>query len=255
LKLYPRPRNYQTAFIAVPSPQAAVDLLSLLREESGNRAVAFELMPDIAMGFTVKHMAVRLPLDSSSPWYVLAELADAPAGCFLEILETAMVRGLVSDATVAQSDGQRQAFWDIREKMPESQRYEGGSIKHDVSVPVSKLPVFIADATRAVEQYMPGARVMSFGHMGDGNMHFNVSQPVAMAKQDFLDQWHQMNAVVFAEVLRLGGSISAEHGIGQLKRDAMREIKSTVELGMMQDLKKHYDPRGILNPGKTIPQP
>lgn len=253
MKLYPKPRNYQTAFVAVPSPKAALEFLALLREESGNRAVAFELMPEIAMGFTVKHMAVRLPLETTSPWYVLTELADAPPGCLLQILERALDAGLIGDATVAQSGSQRQELWDIREKMPESQRFEGGSIKHDVSVPVSKLPEFIADATRAVEAFMPGARVMSFGHMGDGNMHFNVTQPQAMPKQKFLDQWHRMNAVVFAEVTKFGGSISAEHGIGQLKRDEMPNIKSPVELQMMQDIKALFDPKNIMNPGKTIP--
>jgi FAD/FMN-containing dehydrogenase len=253
LKLYPKPRNYQTAFIAVPSPKAAVDFLALLREDSGNRTIAFEFMPEIAMGFTVKHMGVRLPLETSSPWYVLTELADAPDGCLMQILERAIEQGLVTDATVAQSGAQRQELWDIREKMPESQRHEGGSIKHDVSVPVSKLPEFIADATRAVEVFMPGARVMSFGHMGDGNMHFNVTQPLGMPKQEFLDQWHDMNAVVFAEVLKLGGSISAEHGIGQLKRDEMPNIKSAVELQMMQSIKALFDPKNIMNPGKTLP--
>ena len=253
LKLFPKPRSHETAFVAVASPQAAVDLLSLAREMSGNRVVAFELMPRIAMDFTVKHMGITNPLAEFSPWYALSELADSAEGCFAQILEEAMARGWVTDATVAQSETQRQALWAIRELMPESQKFEGGSIKHDVSVPVSKIPQFIAEATLAVNQFMPDARVMSFGHMGDGNMHFNVSQPVGMDKKKYLDLWHEMNKVVFDVVLKFGGSISAEHGIGRLKKQHMPEIKSPVELQMMRDLKKLFDPKNIMNPGKVLP--
>jgi FAD/FMN-containing dehydrogenase len=253
LKLYPKPRTHETAFIALPSPQAAVDLLSLMRDMSGNRVVAFELMPRIGMDFTVKHMGIADPLAERSPWYVLSELADPPEGCLEKILEAAVERGLVTDATVAQSETQRKALWNIREMMPESQKHEGGSIKHDVSVPVSKIPGFIAEATQAVNNFMPEARVMPFGHMGDGNMHFNVTQPAGMDKRKYLDFWHAMNAVVFAVVQKFDGSISAEHGIGRLKIALMPEIKSAVELGMMQDLKRLYDPLNIMNPGKVVP--
>jgi FAD/FMN-containing dehydrogenase len=144
-------------------------------------------------------------------------------------------------------------LWAIRELMPESQKFEGGSIKHDVAVPVSHLPQFIAEAAAAVKGFMGDARVMAFGHMGDGNLHFNVTQPQAMDKQAYLDTWREMNAAVFAVVLKHGGSISAEHGIGRLKREHMREIKSPVELQMMQDVKRLLDPNGILNPGKVLP--
>lgn len=253
LKLYPKPQNHETAFIAVTSPQAAVDLLSLAREKSGNRVVAFELMPRIAMDFTVKHMGIANPLTEFSPWYALSELADPVSGTFENILEVAMTRGLVTDAAVAQSEAQRQALWAIRELMPDSQKFEGGSIKHDVSVPVSKIPQFIEEASRAVNTFMPGARVMPFGHMGDGNMHFNVSQPPGMDKKKYLDLWNEMNKVVFDVVLKFGGSISAEHGIGRLKKHHMPEIKSPVELQMMRDLKKLFDPKNIMNPGKVLP--
>ncbi len=253
LKLYPKPRTHETAFIAVTSPQAAVDLLSLAKEMSGNRVVAFELLPRIAMDFTVKHMGMSNPLAEFSPWYALSELADPTAGSFEAILEEAMARGLVTDATVAQSEAQRQALWAIRELMPESQKFEGGSIKHDVSVPVSRIPQFIVEATKAVENFMPQARVMSFGHMGDGNLHFNVSQPPGMDKKKYLDQWNEMNAVVFDVVLKFDGSISAEHGIGRLKKHHMAEIKSPVELQMMRDLKNLFDPGNIMNPGKVLP--
>jgi FAD/FMN-containing dehydrogenase len=253
LKLYPKPRRHDTAFIAVPSVQAAVDLLALVKVESGNRVVAFELMPDIGMGFTVKHMGAVNPLHSPSPWFVLTELADAVPDDFERILELAMERRLVTDASLAQSEAQRQALWAIRELMPESQRHEGGSIKHDVSVPVSHIPDFIAEGADAVQRFMPGARLMCFGHMGDGNMHFNVTQPVGMNKQKFLDQWHEMNWAVFDVVLKHGGSISAEHGIGQLKRDDMLRIKSPVELELMRGLKELFDPKNIMNPGKVLP--
>lgn len=253
LKLYPKPRRHETAFIAVTSPQAAVDLLSLTKEMSGNRVVAFELLPRIAMDFTVKHMGISNPLVEFSPWYALSELADPVQGSFEAILEEAMTQGLVTDATVAQSEGQRQALWAIRELMPESQKFEGGSIKHDISVPVSRIPQFIIEATRAVEKYLPQARVMAFGHMGDGNLHFNVSQPLGMDKKKYLDLWNEMNAVVFDVVLKFGGSISAEHGIGRLKKHHMPEIKSPVELQMMRDLKKLFDPTNIMNPGKVLP--
>jgi len=253
LKLYPKPRAHETAFIAVTSPRAAVELLSLAKEMSGNRVVAFELLPRIAMDFTVKHMGISNPLIEFSPWYALSELADSVRGSFEAILEEAMTQGLVTDATVAQSEGQRQALWAIRELMPESQKFEGGSIKHDISVPVSTIPQFIIEATRAVEKYLPQARVMAFGHMGDGNLHFNVSQPLGMDKKKYLDLWNEMNAVVFDVVLKFGGSISAEHGIGRLKKHHMPEIKSPVELQMMRDLKKLFDPTNIMNPGKVLP--
>jgi FAD/FMN-containing dehydrogenase len=253
LKIYPKPRTYETAFIAVNSPQAAVDLLSLAKEMSGNRVVAFELLPRIAMDFTVKHMGITNPLAEFSPWYALSELADPAAGSFEIILEEAMARRLVADATVAQSETQRQTLWAIRELMPESQKFEGGSIKHDVSVPVSRIPQFIIEATRAVEAFMPQARVMSFGHMGDGNLHFNVSQPPGMDKKKYLDLWNEMNAVVFDVVLKFDGSISAEHGIGRLKKHHMAKIKSPVELQMMRDVKILFDPTNIMNPGKVLP--
>ncbi len=154
LKLYPKPRHYETAFIAVPSPQAALDLLSLAREMSGNRVVAFELMPLLAMGFTIKHMDVRDPLAAPSPWYVLAELSDPAHGSFIRILEAAMERGIATDAAIAQSGAQRTELWAIRELMPESQRFEGGSVKHDIAVPVSKVPQFLAEANAAVLRLM-----------------------------------------------------------------------------------------------------
>ena len=254
LKLFPKPRRQETGFIAVPSPQAAVDLLSLAKEMSGNRVVAFELIADIALQFAIRHAGVRHPLAGSSPWYVLAELADPVPGTMMALLESAMARGLVTDGALAQSESQRSAFWATRELISESQKPEGGSIKHDVSVPVSKVPQFLAEADAAVSRLVPGARFVSFGHLGDGNIHYNVSQPIGMDKHTVLDMWNAMNDVVFEVVGRFNGSISAEHGIGRLKAHRMAEIKSPVELGMMRGLKQMFDPNNILNPGRVLPE-
>ncbi len=253
LKLYPKPKRHDTALCAVPSPDAALGLLNLMRGESGNRLVAFELMPEIGLGFAVKHLQAVNPIASPSPWFVLFEAADANAGAIEDGLGKALEQGLVTDAAVAQSEAQRKSFWNLRECLSESQKFEGGSIKHDVSVPVSALPDFIAAATLAVAKYMPSARVVCFGHMGDGNMHYNVTQPVGMDKDEFHAHWHEMNKVVFAEVLARKGSISAEHGIGRLKAPDMPHIKSPLEMELMRGIKNLLDPKGILNPGRVLP--
>ncbi len=251
LKLFPKPKSYATAFCAVPTPAAALQLLNLAKVESGNRVVAFELLPAIGVGFAVQHMKAVNPLAGTSPWYVLTEFADAP-DAMQACLEKALEQGFISDGAVAQSEAQRLSFWHMRESLSESQKFEGGSIKHDVSVPVSQVPEFIAAATAAVERFMPGARVCSFGHLGDGNMHFNVSQPVGMDKANYLAQWHAMNEVVFAEVLKRKGSVSAEHGVGRLKAVDLVKIKSAVEMDMMRGLKTLFDPKNILNPGRVL---
>ena len=160
----------------------------------------------------------------------------------------------MSDAAIAQSDAQRAELWALRELISESQKPEGGSIKHDISVPVSKVPQFLMEADAAVTRFMPGTRFVSFGHLGDGNIHYNVSQPAGMDKALFLAAWDAMNDVVFEVVLKLGGSISAEHGIGRLKANHMPHIKSPVEYGMMRGLKQMLDPRNILNPGRVLPE-
>ena len=254
LKLYPKPRRYETAFLAVPSPEAALELLALARELSGNRVIAFELMARIGIDFGLKHMGAADPLASSSPWYVLSELADAAPGSFESIFAAAADKGIVNDGVIAQTGAQRQSLWALREGMSESQKFEGGSIKHDISVPVSAIPAFVAKALPAVEAFMPGARPVVFGHMGDGNLHFNVSQPVGMEKKQYLSHWDAMNDVIYALVENFNGSISAEHGIGLQKRSRMAHIKSHVELQMMQEIKQLFDPLGIMNPGKMLPE-
>jgi FAD/FMN-containing dehydrogenase len=256
LKLFPHPSTRATAFVALPSVKAALDLLNLARQRSSNRVTAIELFPRNGFEFTLKHFQVRDPFAEVAPWYVLIELSGSGDldGLMTEILGEAAEEGIVRDATIAQSEAQRKDLWFIRQAIVEVQKREGGSIKHDISVPISEIPVFVERALVAIEKFMPGARPMPFGHIGDGNLHFNVSQPVGMDKHAFLDQWQAMNDVVFDVVLKHGGSISAEHGIGRLKRDLMTKIKSPVELQMMHGVKTLFDPKGILNPNKVLPR-
>jgi len=255
LKLFAHPRSRATAFVALPSVKAALDLLNLARQRSSSPVTAIELFPRNGLEFTIKHFAVRDPFAEAAPWYVLIELSGSGDldGVLTEILGEAAEQGIVRDATIAQSEAQRNDIWFIRQAIVEVQKREGGSIKHDVSVPISELPAFVDAALAAILAFMPGARPMPFGHIGDGNLHFNVSQPIGMDKHAYLAQWAAMNDVVFDVVLKHGGSISAEHGIGRLKRDLMTRIKSPVELQMMRGVKTLFDPKNILNPGKVLP--
>jgi len=205
----------------------------------------------------VKHdSASRDPLSEPHPWYVLIELSSqAEQGLRMvleEILEKGMERGLVLDATIAESLEQRKAFWRIREMFGEVQRHIGASIKHDISVPVSAVPAFIAEANAAVLKLIPGCRPLPFGHAGDGNIHYNVTQPEGSDKKAFLARWDEVNKVVFDIVLKHGGSISAEHGVGVMKRDILPDIKDKTAIELMRTLKKTLDPNGILNPGKVL---
>jgi FAD/FMN-containing dehydrogenase len=256
MKLFPRPSVRATAFVALPSVKSALDLLALARQRSSGPVTAIELFPRNGFEFTIKHFQVRDPFTEAAPWYVLIELSGSGDldNLMTEILGEAAERGIVLDATIAQSEAQRKDIWFIRQAIVEVQKREGGSIKHDVSVPISELPAFVEAGLAAIQAFMPGARPMPFGHIGDGNLHFNVSQPIGMDKQAFLAKWQTMNEAVFAVVLKHGGSISAEHGIGRLKRDMMTKIKSPVELQMMRDVKKMLDPKGILNPNKVLPR-
>jgi FAD/FMN-containing dehydrogenase len=258
LKLFPAPKSHATAIAAVPTPAAAVSLLRLIEAESGGAITSFELMPHIGIEMVCTHVpGARDPLSAPSPWYVLVELSSGSNGDELNaLLETSLAgaieRVLVSDAVVAQSDTQRAEFWQVREAMSDAQRHEGGSIKHDVSVPISNITRFLERAIEAVQSELPGIRPVPFGHLGDGNIHFNLSQPKAMETEAFLAQWTHFNQIVHGIALDLNGSISAEHGIGQLKRDEMAALKSDVELDLMRTLKRTLDPKGILNPGKVV---
>jgi FAD/FMN-containing dehydrogenase len=258
LKLFPRPRAVETAFVAVPSVEAAVTLLRLADAASGGLVTGFELMPRIGVDFVVKHVPGAVdPLGAPSKWYVLLELSSGEAGGGLretleKLLLSEVVGTVVSDAVIAVSDAQRRQLWKLRESMSDVQRLEGGSIKHDVSVPVSSIGDFIERATKAVEKEIPGIRPVPFGHVGDGNIHFNLTQPVGADKAGFLARWDEMSAIVHGIVRELNGSISAEHGIGRMKRDEIAATKSPVEIETMRAVKRALDPKGILNPGKVV---
>ncbi len=257
LKLFPRPRSRSTAFVGLADPHRALALLQMARERIGQGLTSFELMPRIGLEFSLSYRpTLRDPLAGRHAWYVLVEASSQTEGglddAMTELLGAALEREIIDDASLAVSLDQRDAFWAIREDLSDAQKPQGGSIKHDVSVPVGAVPAFIDEASAAVEAFMPGARVVAFGHLGDGNIHFNVSQPVGADKQAFLDQWSAMNEVVHAVVARHSGSISAEHGIGRLKRDLLAETKDPVALDVMRKLKSALDPHGILNPGKVL---
>jgi FAD/FMN-containing dehydrogenase len=259
LKLFPLPRARATAWVCVTAPRAGLELLAIAREAGAGVVTAIELVPRIGIEFTMRHAGTTDPLDSPCPWYVLLELSATGEESALRadmeaLLARALEEGIIGDAAIASSEAQRLALWRIRETLSDVQKLEGGSIKHDVAVPVSQIPAFIERASEAVQRLVPGARPVPFGHIGDGNIHFNVSQPVAADKRAFLGRWDEVAAAVHAVVLDLGGSISAEHGIGRLKRDLMPAIKSPVELQLMRELKRLLDPNGILNPGKLLPE-
>jgi len=257
LRLVPRPRAVETAFAGLASPQAALDLLDIATQNSAGDVTSFELMPRSGIELVVRHAAgCRDPLSTPHPWYVLIELSSQRWSGLREVMEDILAQGLqrgfVTDATIADSLEQAKAFWRIREMFGEAQRHAGGSIKHDVSVPVAAVPTFLEEATAAVAAVIPGARPMPFGHLGDGNIHYNVAQPVGTDKADYLKRWHEVNAAVFAVVKKHGGSISAEHGVGVLKRDLLPSVKDPVALELMRSLKHLLDPKGILNPGKVL---
>jgi FAD/FMN-containing dehydrogenase len=256
LKLFPKPRAIETAFVGLKSPHEALKLLAISQNEAAGSLTSFELLSDISVDFSVRHgIDIRNPLASKHPWYVLMELSSSRADA-RDALESILAQGLddgiVDDAVIATSLGQRQAFWKLRDEMSAAQKPEGGSIKHDISVPVAAVPAFIAEANAAMVNLIPGARPVPFGHLGDGNIHYNVSQPIGANAADFLARWHEVNAVVFAIVLRMGGSISAEHGIGVLKRDELPEVKDKVAIELMRGIKAMLDPLGIMNPGKVL---
>ncbi|MDF1687235.1 MAG: FAD-binding oxidoreductase [Parvibaculaceae bacterium] len=258
LKLFALPKAQATAFVAVPSVEAAVHLLRQAEAASGGQVTGFELVPRIGLEFVTRHLeGARDPLTQAHAWYVLIELSSGGTQSVLdELLGTLLSQGieqaLVLDGAVAQSDTQRADFWALRESLSDVQRREGGSIKHDISVPVSAMGTFIEQATQAVLRRLPGIRPVPFGHIGDGNVHFNLSQPVDMDTQDYLALWGEFNDIVHGIALSLNGSISAEHGIGQLKRDELAQIKSPIEMEMMRSVKHALDPKGLLNPGKII---
>jgi FAD/FMN-containing dehydrogenase len=258
LKLFPRPAEVATVFAGLPSLESMASLFSSAFAKAGPLLTAFELIPRILLDFLLAHFPQhRDPLAGRYLWYALLELSSPLADglaerAALSILEDAAAKGIVADAAVAASQAQAKAFWGLREAASEVQKYEGGSIKHDVSVPISEIPRFIEEASAAVTALVPGARPVPFGHYGDGNIHFNISQPKGADSAAFLARWEEVASLVHGIVLRYGGSISAEHGIGRMKAAALETVKTPFELASMRAIKAVFDPRGILNPGKLL---
>jgi FAD/FMN-containing dehydrogenase len=259
LKLFPRPREVETAFLGLGRIEDAMALFARARAASGDQLTAFELIPRIGLEMAMRHVsAVSDPLGSPRPWYALLEMSSSQSDSGLrrsleEFLSEALAGGLVKDGVVATSTAQARDLWRIREAMVEGQKYEGGSIKHDVSVPVSRVADFITRASAAVAARLPGIRPIAFGHVGDGNIHFNLSQPRGADTEVFLARRPEFNHIVHDLARALNGSISAEHGIGRLKREELPRYKSSLELALMRRLKQALDPDDLMNPGKILP--
>ena len=259
MKLYPLPAARLIAWAAVPSMQAAVDLLGLAHQHLGAGLTGFEVMTQFALSLVDKHYPQqRVPLFRTSPWCVLLENSDHESEdhartLFERLLEAALEAGCVNDAVVAESLSQAQALWHIRESIPLAQAEEGLNIKHDISVPVSRIPAFVAETDALLAREVPGVRLVDFGHLGDGNLHYNVQAPEGGDAKAFLrEQEERINTLVFDAVARHGGSISAEHGIGSLKAAKLPHYKSPVALRMMRAIKQALDPKGIMNPGRVL---
>jgi FAD/FMN-containing dehydrogenase len=258
LKLFPLPADTATAVVGIHSPQKALDLLARLRTAAGDQVTSFELMPRIAVELTVKHVpGVADPLGQDTPWYLLVELSSPNprqdlAASLTAALEDAAVGGEIEDAMLATSIAQAQAMWKLRETIPEAQRRHGASLKHDVSVPVSAIPALIEEGSALVRRLAPEGDVISYGHAGDGNLHFNVGQKPGTDIKSFMARGPVLELAMFDLVESLGGSISAEHGIGRLKAEEFARRADPAELAVMQSIKRALDPKGILNPGKVL---
>ncbi|GAA0778207.1 FAD-binding oxidoreductase [Roseibium denhamense] len=258
LKLFPKPKKLEAAFVGAQDPHAVLKLFSLAKAQAGPLLTGFEIMPRIGIEFCLKHLdGARDPLESEHPWYVLMELSSGSEAFEVRdlmegILGDAFEAGLVEDAAFAQNLSQVNDFWHLRHGLSEVQKPEGGSIKHDISVPVASVPDFLDKAMEAVDAFVPGCRPVPFGHIGDGNIHFNVSQPVGADKEDYIAKWDEMNKIVHDIVLQFNGSISAEHGIGRLKKDLLKDVKQDIELDLMRRIKAAVDPKGLLNPGRIL---
>ena len=259
MKLYPLPKSQLTAFAAVPSLEAAVQLLGLAHEHLGSGLTGFEVMGQFPLSLVAKHFPQqRVPFWQESDWCVVLENSDNESeeharACFERLLEAAMEAGCVSDAVVAESMAQAHALWHIRESIPLAQAEEGLNIKHDISINVSRIPEFVAETNALLLQRFPGARLVVYGHLGDGNLHYNVQAPENEDQARFLDEQEApMNALVYEVVDRYRGSISAEHGVGSLKVDSLPKHKSPVALGMMRAIKQGLDPHNLMNPGRVL---
>jgi FAD/FMN-containing dehydrogenase len=250
LKLYHRPRQVETILAATSDPDQVLALLSLARDLTGDGIMAFEMFSRFALELVTRYVpGTSDPLSAPAPWYVLTDLTVSRETAE-SFLATAFEKGLIVDAVLAGNSAQAKALWKLRESISESQKHEGGSIKHDISVPVSRIPAFMREALAAAERLIPGIRPVPFGHVGDGNLHFNFTQPEGADTASYLARWEALNRVVHDIVIAHQGSISAEHGIGVLKREEARRTKSRVELDLLRRIKRALDPKGIMNPGK-----
>jgi len=261
LRLYPEPKSTAVALVGCANFDDALKTFHTARNRAADVLNACEVISGFALTLAEKHIeGAKSPLENQHEVYVLLEFSSADADADLNaLMETALTDAfeaeLVEDAVIAQSGTQSDAIWALREAVPEAQKLEGGSIKHDVSVPVSAVPEFIQRATDLVESLIPDVRVCAFGHLGDGNIHFNLTQPENIDKQDFLDQWQNTNEAVHDLVSEMGGSFSAEHGVGQLKVGEMKRLKDPVELDLMRALKASFDSENLMNPAKVLPNP
>ncbi len=258
LKLYPQPLARLTAIAGLASPHAALQLLELAQRRLSSSLTAFELIADVCLDLVVQHVSgTRKPLTEACPWYVLLECSDAESeahatGRFNALMEEAFEAGIISDAALAGSMAQSRAFWGLREHIPLAQATEGDNIKHDISVPISAIGRFVEQTNAALDARFPGIRMVVFGHLGDGNLHYNVSTGPALPGATLMAAEPVINGIVYDAVHAAGGSISAEHGLGQLKVEENRHYKSPVELSLMASLKRALDPQGLMNPGKVL---
>ncbi|WP_321894931.1 FAD-binding oxidoreductase [Paraburkholderia heleia] len=259
LKLFPKPRQQCTAWLGLDTPQQAIGVLMLLRETLGDCVTSFELVGRATLDQVLAHIdGTRAPLAEATPWSVLVEVSETARDAQLDArfeaaLADALERGLARDAVIAQSSEQAHALWHIRDHVPEAQRRDGPSIKHDLSVPISRIPEFIETTGAALEAACPGIRVICFGHVGDGNLHYNQSKPAAQGDDAFRAQIPRVHDIVHEQVAKMHGSISAEHGIGRLKQDALMQYKNPVALDLMARVKHAIDPGDLFNPGRLLP--
>lgn len=264
VKLYPRPAAQMTAFAALPDAQSAVRLLALAQQQLASSLTAFELICRASVQLVLKHAPeMRKPVDTDAPYYVLLESSDAESEAhaterFEHLMSTALEDGIILDAAIASSLSQSATFWHIRHRLLEAQAADGENIKHDITLPISSIPEFIERGAAAVQSKLPGARIFVFGHLGDGNLHYNVSAPAgsdAAAYQAMRDNEKTISRAVYDVVTDMNGSISAEHGVGQLRVSSIAHYKSPLEIAMMRRIKQALDPANRLNPGRVVAPP